>query len=49
MTNSVKSVEANRPKISAQARPEKIGSMAMGAAPSIQDWQGAHGYATWMV
>ena len=35
MTNKVKSVEANSPKISDQARPEKIGSMIIGTAPSI--------------
>ena len=29
------SVEANRPKISDQARPEKIGSMMIGTAPSM--------------
>jgi len=29
ITNSVKTVEASRPKISAHAKPEKIGSVAM--------------------
>ena len=33
MTNKVNVVEANNPKISAQASPEKMGSMAMGHAP----------------
>jgi hypothetical protein len=35
MTNSVNIVEANEPKMSDQAKPEKIGSMAMGAAESM--------------
>ena len=33
ITTRVNRVEANRPKIRAQARPEKTGSSVMGAAP----------------
>jgi hypothetical protein len=35
MTNSVKTVEANKPKIRDQPRPEKIGSNVIGTLESI--------------
>ena len=37
ITSNVNAVEAERPKMRAQARPEKIGSNVMGQAPKAVD------------